>query len=269
MGRIITIASAKGGVGKTTTALNLGFGLSRLSKRVLIVDTDPQGGLGSASNLKKRSVRGLADILAKRADPGEVIVASRDKALSVLGFGQSDNQGILAYEESSISGELTAVIKRISEGYDYVLLDAPAGMGSPTRRLLEASEGLVIPVVTRSLSVKALPAMLRLLKTVQMTSNARLVLDGVLVTMLDYRSQLEYEIYKEIKETLPTGALFDTVIPYHAQFEEASMQCVPVAMMKDAHKAASPYLNLVMELLSREQQRHLEGESNEFELGLF
>lgn len=269
MGRIISVASAKGGVGKTTTVLNVGYGLSRFAGRVLLVDADPQAGLANASNVRTKNARGLVDLVQGRCVADEVVTSTRNPNLSLTGFGVPDADGLMAFEQAATSGRLAQAVKGLGAGFDYVLLDAPAGLSGVTRALLEASQGLLIPVQARSLAVKTLPALLRLLQIVRQGVNPQLELEGVVITMLDYMSSAEHEISQSIRETLPPGALLRTVIPRNGQFERASMEAVPVALLPEAERAAKAYMDLALELKARELSRVAAGEEDAGELGLF
>ncbi len=269
MGRIISVASAKGGVGKTTTVLNLGYGLSLFAGRVLLVDADPQAGLANASNVRAKNQQGLVDLVLGQCDVDDVVTPTRSPNLSVTGFGDSGPAGLSSFEQGAASGRLAQMIGVLAQGYDYVLLDAPAGLSGVTRALLEASQGLLIPVQARSLAVKTLPALLRLMQAVRQEANPDLALEGVVITMLDYLSSAEHDISQSIRETLPPGALLRTVIPRNGQFERASMETVPVAVLPEAERSAKAYMDLALELKSRELSRLAAGKEDGGELGLF
>ncbi len=269
MGRVITVASAKGGVGKTTTVLNLGFELGRFAGRVLLVDADPQAGLASASNLRATNPEGLLDLVLGRSDAERVVTSTRDPGLSLVGFGAPEDADLAAYDRCATSGAISSALRELATGFDYVIADAPAGVGSITRALLEGSDGLLIPVQARSLAVKTLPGMLRLLRSVRAGKNPALELAGVVITMLDYVSNAEYEISRSIRDVLPEGALLRTAIPRNEQFERASMEALPVALLSDAQRASKAYLELAMELKSREMSSQLAGKEGDGELGLF
>jgi chromosome partitioning protein len=274
MGRTIVVASAKGGVGKTTTVLNLGHALSRFAGRVLLLDADPQGGLANASNLRARASRGLMDVLAGRARLAEAITPSRDPALSILGIGQWDEEDAALFEESAALGSLTRLVQEAAAGYDITLVDAPAGQGTVVRGLLAAGDGLLCPVVCRSLAVKTLPVLLRLLGAVREAGHAELGLTGILITDRDALSRAQYTVYEELRRTLPADALFETVIPHDERVEEASLASLPVALIPggETSRAADAYFRAAAELMRRETQRRLSQQSEEHDdepVGLF
>lgn len=274
MGRTIVVASAKGGVGKTTTVLNLGHALSRFAGRVLLVDADPQGGLANASNLRARAPKGLIDVLAGRARPDEAITPSRDPALSILGSGNwGDDDGPL-FEEAAAIGALTRALQEAAGGYDVTLVDAPAGQGTQVRALLAAADGLLCPVTCRSLAVKTLPAILRLLAAVRQGERPELDLTGILITDRDALSRAQWTVYEELRRTLPRESLFETLIPHDELVEQASLQALPVALLPggETSRAGDAYFRAAAELMRRDTQRRLQQTNEEHHdepVGLF
>ena len=172
MRRIITIASQKGGVGKTTTALNLGYNLSRLGGRVLIVDGDPQGGITIASNLKKRTTMGIVNVLKKECGPGDIVMTTRENTLSIAGIGAMEPEDVLFFEAEALKGSLKELLRSLSREYSYVIVDAPAGIGGIVTSLLGASDSVIMVVHCRTLSLKTLPSFLKLIQWVKDKQNA-------------------------------------------------------------------------------------------------
>ncbi len=261
MGKIICVASHKGGVGKTTTVLNLGFSLSRFGEKVLIVDADPQGGIAAASNLKKRTKRGLVDLLRGKTKPDEVVVPTRDKKMSVLGAGATEPEDALFLEKEVRKGAIGKTIRSVSDEFGYTLIDAPAGTGGIVTALLGASDSVLVPITCSALAVRTLPMMLKLLRRIRKRLNPMLLLEGVLVTMLDDR-RTSLEIYDEITGEFPASVPFRTVIPYDENFEIASAKSVPVAMLPGADEAARAYVDLTIELKTREMEKRKEDAKN-------
>ncbi len=266
---ILTVASQKGGVGKTTTVLNLGYTLARLGNQVLLVDVDPQGGMALASNLKKRTELGLIHLLRGTSAPEEVIAATRDGVMSVVGSGISSPADIECLEEETRNGRLGPAIKSIAKGFDYVFLDPPAGVGGIVTSLLGASDGVILMLRCRSLVLKSLPIFLKLLGHVRSQHNPQLRLEGALVTMWDPRNPLEQEVFTELTDTVPEGLFFRTLIPYDDTFETASMRALPMLLLEGARDVARPYLELAMELKEREVLRGCGGQVDEHVEGLF
>jgi chromosome partitioning protein len=270
MRRTLTVASQKGGVGKTTTVLNLGYSLSQLGHSVLLIDADPQGGMAIASNLKRRTSIGLVQLLLGTHRLDEVRFRSKNSALAAIASGVVGPTEALALESAARDGGLAQLLPIISDGFDYVLIDAPAGVYSVVRALLTASDGVIIPMRCQGLQVKSLPLFLKLVDEVRRRDNPHLSLEGALITMHDDRSALSQEILAELYEALPEPLFFKTIIRYDEAYERASVRAIPLAMLADAPLAGRAYLDLAIELREREALRGLNrGEDDESTQGLF
>lgn len=254
MGRIVTIASQKGGVGKTTTALNLAYSLSRLGGPVLVVDTDPQGSLTVATNLRKRTGLGLASALRKECAAGDVVMTSRVGGLHIAGAGAADPQEVAAFEQAARSGELCALVKALSAPYAYTVVDAPSGVGCITAALLDASHSIVLPIQPRSLAIKTLPAFVKAVRQARV-GNPRVRIEGILVTMYDQRNAADQAAMQEIRASFPEELVFRVSVPRDDLFEQASLRCVPAMLLPGGESAARPYFELALELWERDRVR--------------
>jgi chromosome partitioning protein len=269
MGKVITIASQKGGVGKTTTALNLGYSLSRLGHRVLLLDADPQGGMTLATNLKRRTDRGLINMLMEEGLPGEIVMQTRDGVLSVAGIGRLEPEDVFMLDEFARNGKLTLAVKSLANGFDYLIVDAPGGVGGCVGSLLAASDGVIAVVLSRALSIKSLPLLLNLIRWVREHRQPALALEGVLLTMVDDRSEIEAELCRELRASLPEQLFFRSTIPYLGVFEKASVRSLPVGMLADGERAGRHYLELAWEIRERELRDKVAGGEDEHAAGLF
>ncbi|MDM8525413.1 ParA family protein [Desulfococcaceae bacterium HSG8] len=249
MGKIIAVASHKGGVGKTTTALNLGFSLSRFGQKILLIDGDPQGAMAIASNLKKRTKRGLIDLLRHECTAEDVVILTKDKTMAILGNGVTEPEDVFFFEREARTGNLGKVIRSVVKGYDYVLIDSPAGTGNIVTALLGISNSIIMPINCRTIAVKTLPTFLKLTRRIREKFNTDLHIEGVVITMIDPRDS---EMCEELRAALPRSALFETLIPFDAYFEKASSKSVPVAMLSGGAAAGRSYMDLAMELKARE-----------------
>lgn len=267
MAKIISVASHKGGVGKTTTALNLGFSLSRLGQKVLLVDTDPQGAMAIASNLKKRTKRGLINLMKKNAKIDEVLIRTKDKSMGVLGTGVQEPEDMFFFERETRKGALGKIIQAVSNEFDYVVLDAPAGFGVIVTALLSVSTSVLVPITCRTITVKTLPPFLKMIRKIRTKVNPELLLEGIVVTMAD-NHEISIDVFEEIRKTFPAEVLFETIIPYDESFEFAGAKSIPVGMLTDGKEAAQAYMSLAIELKTREMASHNKGKSDEDE-GLF
>jgi chromosome partitioning protein len=269
MTKIIAIASQKGGVGKTTTTLNLGHSLTRFGSKVMLVDCDPQGGMTIASNLANQTNLGLMNLLKNDARPEEIIFTTRDKTMAVVGLGNLQPDDVLLLENEARGGTFGMLLKTIISGYDYVLIDSPSGVGSLTASLLSISDSVIITINCRVISLKTIPLFLKLLKTIKGEFNPKLELEGVAITMYDEKSRVEKQILGEIRKTFPPDAFFQTIIPYSEFYEMASLHAVPIALMPNGLQAARPYFELAMEIRERETKAKTGGHGDDEIMGLF
>ncbi len=269
MNKIIAIASHKGGVGKTTTVLNLGFSLNKLGQKVMLIDCDPQGGIAIASNLKNRNVLGIINLLKNDASPKDVITSTRNKTMSVVGIGSIEPEDVLFIEKEALRGNLGRIIQSISDGFDYILLDSPAGLGGIVTALLTVSSGVIIPINCRSLIVKTIPSLLKLINRVRDKLNPSLRIEGMLINMFNETKTSEIEVYNEIIKQFPTTVFFNTLIPFDENVERASINAIPVGMLPKAQNIARAYIDLAAELKIREIQENMGGVVNEYSEGLF
>jgi chromosome partitioning protein len=266
MGKIITVACHKGGVGKTTTALNLGFSLSRFGQKVLLIDADPQGAMAIVSNLKKRTAQGLVNLLRNEAKPEDIIIFTKDRTMAMVGSGVVEPEDVFFFEREARTGNLGKAIRSIVKGYDYILMDSPAGTGNVVTALLGISNSVVMPITCRTIAIRTLPSFLKLIQRIREKFNPELRIEGVVVTMVDPNFPRSCE---ELKEALPPSVLFETEIPFDEYFETASIKSAPVAMLPGGEIASRSYMNLAVELKTREMGEKKKGIGDEEIEGLF
>ncbi len=257
MGTIYAVASQKGGVGKTTTVLNLGFSLARLGGRALLIDGDPQGGLALATNVKKRARGGLVDVLTGRIGAQDALTLTRDGSMGVVGVGLREPGDLELFEREAAGGGLSRVIRELAPGFETVLLDCPGGIGGLTRTLMTTADAVLGVVTCRALAVRSLPELLRVFHGLA-AATGRPRFAGLVRTMLDPNSASEADLSAKLEATLPAGTLLRTAIPLDPHFEQASLRSLPVAMLTGAEDAARRYLDLAFELRAR-NARFLEG----------
>ena len=251
MATIITIASQKGGVGKTTTALNLGYSLSQQGKKVLIVDGDPQGGLSEACNLKKKTAKGLLHILTGTIKRKKAIQPLHNELLSAVGSGVVNAEDIAELETTAANEKLTSLIKWLGTGFDYLIVDAPVGVGVVVKALLAASDRYIMVINCKAGTMKTLPRLMRTAEWVKKNVNTELKSLGVLVNMYDATSSSEEKIYTYFKSSLPNKFFFKTVIPQDNRLETASFRSLPAALIQDGKAVAEPFDKLASEILLR------------------
>lgn len=195
------------------------------------------------------------DLIAGRATPQEVITYTRDKKMAMVGMGNVSMEDLFAFEEAAAWEKLKDLLITLSEGFSYVFIDCPAGVGPVTRAALSVATGVIVPVNAKNTTAKSIPLFLRLVEKIREGDNPDLVFEGLVVTMLDYANSHEIKIRRDLMESLPKGVLFNSFIIHNAKYEEASLKGVPIAMTHDGQDAARGYMNLAMELLSRQAER--------------
>jgi chromosome partitioning protein len=261
MATLLTVASQKGGVGKTTTSLNLAYSLGRFGDRVLLVDADPQGSLGIACNLRKRTTRGLLHVLRGQAALDEVLAATRDRTMAVASLGVTSAEDALDIEEHARSGALATLVREAAATFDFAVIDAPSGVGGLVTAVLRSAEHVIVPVLPRSLALRTLPSFLRAIQLVR-HENPRLRIAGLLISMFDAASRVDGKAVDEIQASFPEDIVFRTVIPHDDLFEEATERAVPVALVPGGQRLAGHYMQLALEV----RERTLMWESNDGEI---
>lgn len=259
MTTILTIASQKGGVGKTTTALNLGHSLSLLGKKVLIVDGDPQGGFSEACNLKKKTAKGLLHILDGSVQGTDAFQPLYNNGLSALGSGTITAEDVIAFEAAAVNGVLSRKIRELADGFDFVIIDAPVGVGTVVRALLSASDRYLTVINCKAATMKTLPRLLRTAEWVKNKVNADLRFLGVLVNMYNPAIPSEEKIYTYFSSSLSQKIFFDTVIPQSDQIEAAGFRSLPVAMLEKGSETAASFDAVAGEVLRKVNDLHEQG----------
>ncbi|MFS0575830.1 AAA family ATPase [Sporosarcina sp. 179-K 3D1 HS] len=250
MGRIIAIANQKGGVGKTTTSVNLSACLAHIGKKVLLIDTDPQGNATSGVGVNKGDVHQcIYDILIDDVDVKEVIRPSKVENLDVIPATIS-----LAGAEielvSTISREvrLKHAIQEAKSMYDYIIIDCPPSLGLLTINALTASDSIIIPVQCEYYALEGLSQLLSTIRLVQKHLNEHLMIEGVLLTMFDARTNLGIQVIEEVKKYFQ-DKVYRTIIPRNVRLSEAPSHGEPIIMYDARSRGAEVYLELAKEVV--------------------
>ncbi len=260
MGKIIAVASQKGGVGKTTTCLNLAVSLTGLGKKVLLVDCDPQGALAAASNLKRITDKGLVQLLTGELQEEDIVVPAGKRSLALVGSGVLETEDIFFLEQQTVNGNLGKAIRALSVGYDYTLLDTQAGLNKGLYQLFAEVDSVLLPCTCKATTVKTLPLFLKFIQQARQLENHRLQLEGVVLTMYNEFDPCALEVSETIQEAFPQEIFFRTFIPLLLSFEQASMRAIPVALLKQDTLAVQAYDRLAFELAARQKEGEGSGE---------
>lgn len=252
MTKIITVASQKGGVGKTTVAFNLGFALSRLGYKVLLVEGDPAGALTIAGGLNQLDQKGLIHLLRKKTTFRQIAVRVGSSNMHIVGSGAWEPTDALYLDRCAQSGLLEQLLRYLGNYFDYLIIDAPSGINNITMALLTISHGIIFPVTCKALSVQTISPFLTLIQQTRKKINAKLRIDGLLINMLDNRNLKEVETYEIIRLSLPTSVLFRNFVPFNECIETATTEGVPVALVDKCDDAFKPFMDVAEELISRE-----------------
>lgn len=255
MAKVIALANQKGGVGKTTTAINLAASLAVLEKRVLIIDADPQANATSGSGFDIRAIKtSIYECLIEDVDPNKLILNSEIEGLDLIP-SHIDLVGaeIEMLNQPNREYMLKAVIEKIDKEYDYILIDCSPSLGLITVNALTAADSIIIPVQCEYFALEGLGKLLNTIKIIQNRLNKDLEIEGFLLTMYDARLRLSNQVVEEVKKHFQE-MVFETIIQRNIKLSESPSYGKPVVTYDAASKGAINYLNLARELLQKNDQ---------------
>jgi chromosome partitioning protein len=252
MAHVISITNQKGGVGKTTTSINLAYFLSKAGKKTLLVDFDPQGNASSGLGIDKTKLETtMTEVITGQAVMVHAIVPTEYKNLSVAPTTSAlaNTEVELAQAERRFS-RLKTAIDSVANDYDYIIIDSPPSLSLLTVNGLIAAKYVLLPVQAEFYALEGLGQLLETMKLVRKAMNTGLELLGVLPTMIDSRTTLSTQVHNEIKRHFP-GKVFESTIPRNIRLAEAPSHGVPIGVYDKFSKGSRAYKALAKEVIER------------------
>ena len=250
--KIISIVNQKGGVGKTTTAINLGTALAAIDKKILLIDLDPQGNLSTGIGVteKQRKIS-VYDLIIQDSSIHQTIQETRIPNLKIIpsNINLSGIEFELATDEDR-TNKLNNKINDLKEEYDFVLIDCPPSLGILTVNSLVASDSVLVPLQCEFYALEGLAQLLRTIEKIKDNLNPNLFLEGVILTMFDSRNRLSDDVVADAREHLGKK-VFDTIIPRNVRLSEAPSHGLPAIIYDQKCVGSVAYINLAKELINR------------------
>ncbi|MBT8378896.1 MAG: ParA family protein [Ignavibacteria bacterium] len=261
MGKIIAVAIPKGGVGKTTTAVNLAIAFALSGKRTLLIDVDPAGSCAEILGYKKEEITSdIFNVLQFNSSFQQVLLKSPAANLNFipmkhLTYIDEIRLGRLSTNEKLLSN----ILKPEAYSYDYVVIDCPPYLIGTTNAALIAADTVLIPTMPGQLSINAVNKIVNHVKDIQKKYNSRLRIEGILLTIYEYNTRVSFATKKNLFRKYP-NLIFNTTIPKNATVGEASVNNKPVLIFDPAAKASLAYINLAQEIIQKRDLINLENQ---------
>lgn len=255
MSKIIAIANQKGGVGKTTTAVNLSSCLAYRGKKVLIIDIDPQGNTTSGLGIDKKAIgKSIYDVLINDVDIRETLIATPIEKLALspsniqLAGAEIELVSVIARET-----KMKDAVSRIRDEYDFILIDCPPSLGLLTLNALTAADTILVPIQCEYYALEGLGQLMNTVNLVKRHLNSSLEVEGVVLTMFDARTNLSIQVVDEVKKYFK-NKVYRTVIPRNVRLSEAPSYGLPIILYDPKSKGAECYLELADEVIEYSEE---------------
>ena len=261
MGKVISLVNQKGGVGKTTTTINLSSSLGYLGKKVLLIDLDPQGNSSTGLGVNRSNVElGIYDVIMGNADIKDTIIKTKFKNLSVIpamiNLAGTDIELVQRGskdQEFKMGEQLKNALDKIRDKYDFIIIDCLPSLGLLTTNALAASDSVLIPVQCEFFALEGVTQLLNTIIMTQTSLNPKLDIEGVLLTMLDGRTLIGLEVVEDVRKFFKEK-VFNTIIPRVIKLAEAPSHGKPILEYAPESKGAEAYINLAKEVIERNGQ---------------
>ena len=261
MAKVIAVASQKGGVGKTTTTVNLAASLATLKQRTLVIDLDEQNAVGFGLGLSRQQMEsGIYDVFQGKQKLAEIIHSSSLPWLKMIPYGRGTltDQFEKFVRQKGSAPLLKRYVNALRKSCDFIIIDCPPGMGELTIYALSACDSVLVPMQCEPLSLKTLTQILKIIRKVRRNVNPDLVIEGLLMTMYDENYRVAREVVQQVWNTFPEEVVFRNVIPRMEEFASAFAVGRPIITQDPDSDVSKAYLQLAREVLAKARKEQIE-----------